>query len=106
MKHFLTFLESFVIVVLVAAGIVGLFYNMFRGGGWFDAAFARVMEIVFTNVTASIIIGSVVLVAFVMWYERHITKGTYNKRIPTYVLYVLIAAGIYYVGRYALVGSL
>jgi hypothetical protein len=106
LKHFFTFLESFVIVVLVAAGLAGLFYNTFRGGGWFDAAFERVMAVVFTNMTASIIIGCIGLVAFVMWYERHVAKGTYNKRVPTIVLYVLVAAGVYYVGRYALFGTL
>jgi len=105
LKQFLTFLESFVIVVLVVAGLAGLFYNTFRGGGWFDAAFERLMAIVFTNVTASIITGCIALVAFVMWYERYITKGTYNKRVPTIVLYILVAAGVYYVGRYALLGT-
>ena len=106
LKQLLTFLESFVIVVLVIAGIVGLFYNTFRGGGWFDSAFERFMAIVFTNVTASVIIGCVGLVAFAMWYDRHITKGVYNKRLPTIILYVLVAAGVYYVGRYALFGTL
>jgi len=56
-------------------------------------------------VTASIITGCIALVAFVMWYERYITKGTYNKRVPTIVLYILVAAGVYYVGRYALLGT-
>lgn|SRR5690242_14382151 len=106
LKQFLTFLESFVIVVLVVAGLVGLFYNTFRGGGWFDSAFERVMAIVFTNMTASVVIGCIAIVAFAMWYDRHITKGVYNKRLPTIILYILVAAGVYYVGRYALFGTL
>lgn len=106
MKQFLVFLESLVIVVLVVAGLAGLSYNVFRGGGWFDAAFERLAAIVFQNVTVSIIIGSVALIAFVMWHERHVAKGTYNTRVPTIVLYVLMAAGAYYIGRYALFGSL
>lgn len=106
MKQFLVFLESLVIVALVVAGLVGLSYHAFRGGGWFDAAFERLAEIVFQNVTVSIIVGSIALVAFVMWYERHITKGVYNRRLPTIVLYVLMAAGAYFIGRYALFGSL
>lgn len=105
MKQFLTFLESFVIVALVAAGILGLTYHVFRAGGWFDAAFERLAEIVFQNVTASFIIGTIALVLFVMWHERRVTKGVYNRRLPTIVLYVLMAAGVFFIGRYALVGS-
>ncbi|MND06969.1 hypothetical protein D3C83_286790 [compost metagenome] len=56
--------------------------------------------------TASVIIGCIAIVAFALWYDRHITKGVYNKRVPTIILYVLVAAGVYYVGRYALFGTL
>ena len=106
MKQFLTFLESFVIVALVATGIVGITYHVFRAGGWFDAALARLAEIVFQNVTASLIIGGIALVAFVVWHDRRVAKGVYNRRLPTIVLYVLMAAGVFFVGRYALFGKL
>lgn len=105
MKQLLTFLESFVIVALVVAGLVGLSYHAFRGGGWFDAALGHIAEFVFQNMTASIIIGSVVAIAFVIWHDRYLSKGIYNKRLPTIILYVLMAAGVYFIGRYAIVGS-
>ncbi|HJQ63356.1 MAG TPA: hypothetical protein VJ834_10860 [Burkholderiales bacterium] len=106
MKQFYAFLESFVIVVLVIAGLVGIFHSAMRAGGWFDEAFDYLAPIVFTNVTASVIIGGIALVAFAWWHDRHVAKGVYNKRIPTAVMFVLMAAGVYYVGRYAILGTL
>jgi len=57
LKHILDFLESFVIIVLVLAGLVGLSYRMFRGGGWFESALERAAELVFQNVTVSIVVA-------------------------------------------------
>jgi hypothetical protein len=106
LKQFYAFLESFIIVVLVVAGLVGLFHSALRAGGWFDAAFDYLAPIVFTNVTASVIIGGIAIVGFAWWHDRHVAKGVYNKRVPTIVLFVLMAAGVYYVGRYAILGTL
>lgn len=106
MKQFLAFLESFVIVVLVLAGLVGLSYHVFRGGGWFDSAFEKVAEFVFLNVTVSIVVGLTALIVFVLWNERRLAKGMYGKRLPTIILYVFMAAGAFFIGRYALLGTL
>jgi len=103
---FLAFLESFVIVVLVVAGLVGIFHNLLRAGGWLEGVWEYLAPIIFTNVTASIIVGGIAIVAIAWWHDRHIYKGKYNKKVPTIVLYVLMAAGVYYIGRYALLGTL
>lgn len=106
MKQFLAFLESFVIVMLVVAGLVGLSNSLLRAGGWFDSFLDWLAPVVFTNVTASIIIGGLALITFAWWHDRHVAKGTYNRRIPTAVLFILMAAGVYYIGRYAILGTL
>lgn len=106
MKQFLAFLESFVVVMLVVAGLVGLSNNLLRAGGWFDAFLEWLAPVFFTNMTASLIIGGVALIAFAWWHDRHVAKGVYNKRIPTVVLFILMAAGVYYIGRYAILGTL
>ena len=106
LKQFYAFLESFVIVVLVVAGLVGIFHSALRAGGWLDSSFDYLAPIVFTNVTTSVIVGGIALIAFAWWHDRHVTKGVYNKRIPTVVMFALMAAGVYYIGRYAIVGSL
>lgn len=105
MKQFYAFLESFVIVILVVAGLAGLANNFLRAGGWFDSFLDWLAPVVFTNMTASIVIGGLALVSFAWWHDRHVAKGVYNKKIPTVVLFVLMAAGVYYIGRYAILGS-
>lgn len=106
MKQFFAFLESFVIVMLVVAGLVGLSNSLLRAGGWFDEFLEWLAPIFFTNVTASLIIGGIALVAFAWWHDRRVSKGVYNRKIPTAVLAILMIAGVYYVGRYAIVGTL
>lgn len=106
MTLFLAFLESFVMVVLVLAGLVGIFHSLLRAGGWLDSVWNYLAPIFFTNVTASIIIGGIAIVAIAWWHDRHIYKGKYNKRLPTIVLYVLMASGVYYIARYAILGTL
>lgn len=106
MKQFYAFLESFVIVMLVVAGLVGLSNSVLRAGGWFDAFLEWLAPVFFTNVTASLIIGGIALVAFAWWHDRRLSKGAYNKKIPTVVLAVLMIAGVYYIGRYAILGTL
>lgn len=106
MRHFLDMLESFVILVLVIAGLVGLSYRMFRGGGWFEAALERVAEIVFQNVTVSVLVAAGVIIPLIIWRDRRAAKGMHGKRLPTIILYLLMAAGAYFIGHYAVVGTL
>ena len=106
MKHILDFLESFVLIILVLAGLVGLSYRMFRGGGWFESALQRVAEIVFQNVTLSIVVATGVIIPLVIWHERRAATGAHGKRLPTIILYALMAAGVFFVGHYAIRGTL
>ena len=105
MKQIRDFLESFVVVVLVIAGLVGVSYHVFRAGGWFDAALSRFMEFIFQRPAVSIpvVLGVVFVLAY--WHDRRMAKGMHGKRLPTLVLYALMAAGAYFIGRYAIVGT-
>ena len=106
MKHILDFLESFVLIILVLVGLVGLSYRMFRGGGWFESALERAAEIVFQNVTLSIVVAIGITIPVVIWHDRRAAKGAHGKRLPTIILYVLVAAGVFFVGHYAIRGTL
>lgn len=105
MKQVRDFLESFIVVVLVIAGLVGLTYHTFRVGGWFEGAMEYIAELVFSNPYVSVPVGIVVVIALAWWHERRLARGTHSKRLATIVLYALMAAGVYFLGRYVLVGS-
>ena len=106
MKLIRDFLESFVIVVLVIAGIGGILYHVFRQAGWGAKVVDRMVELYFLHPAPMISATVVAVVAGVFWHERRSAKGKYNKKFPTYVLYVLMAAGAYFIGRYAIRGTL
>ena len=106
MKLIRDFLESFVIVVLVIAGIGGIFYHMFRQAGWGTVVIDKAFELYFLHPVPMISATVVAIMAGVFWHERRTAKGKYNKKLPTYVLYVLMAAGAYFIGRYAIRGTL
>ena len=106
MKLLREFLESFVVVVLVIAGLVGISYHTFKGGGWFEAAFGRFMQFIFERPSVSVPIILAVSFALAYWHDKRVAKGKHGKRLPTFILYVLMAAGAYFIGRYAIVGTL
>lgn len=106
MKLIRDFLESFVIVVLVIAGIGGILYHTFRQAGWGSAMLDKAFELYLLR-PGIMIPGTIVAVIIgVIWYDHRVARGKFNKKYPTYVVYALMAAGVYFVGRYALRGSL
>ena len=106
MKLIRDFLESFVIVVLVIAGIGGILYHLFRQAGWGTVIVDKTLELYFLHPAPMITATIVAIVGGVVWHERRAATGKYNKKFPTYVLYALMAVGVYFIGRYAIRGTL
>jgi hypothetical protein len=100
------FLESFVIVVLVIAGMGGILYHVFRQAGWGAILVDKALELYFLHPVVMIPVTVVTIVGGVMWHDYRAARGKYNKKVPTYVLYALMAAGVYFIGHYAVRGSL
>jgi hypothetical protein len=100
------FLESFVIVVLVIAGIGGILYHTFKQSGWGSAVLDKTIELYLLRPGMMIPATVVAVVVGAVWYDHRVAHGKLNKKFATYVLYALMAAGVYFIGRYALRGSL
>ena len=79
---------------------------MFRQAGWGTVVIDKAFELYFLHPVPMISATVVAIMAGVFWHERRTAKGKYNKKFPTYVLYVLMAAGAYFIGRYAIRGTL
>lgn len=105
MKLVRDFLESFVIVVLVIAGIGGMLYHIFRQAGWGSALLDRLFELYLLHPGVMIPVTVVAVIAVVVWYDWRMATGKYNRKFPTYVLYALMAAGVYFIGSYAVRGT-
>ena len=105
MKQSLEFVESFVVIALVLSGLGGISYNLFRDEGWIEMVMGNIWElhVQYPLIAIPVTIGAVVLGS--MWRENRIAKGQRSK-LPTYVLYLLMAAGVYYIGYYGIHGTL
>jgi len=105
LKQIVEFLESFVIVGLVIAGIAGISYNMFRDDGWIAKGLGSVwnFEVQYPLIAIPVTIGAIVM--FRLWSRDRVIHGKTSK-LPNLILYALVIAGAYYVGRYAITGGL
>jgi len=105
LKQWVELLESSVIVALVLAGIGGISYHLFRIGGWIETSFDR-----FWNLEARhFLIGIPVIIAGVVLFRLwHGGRSLHSKTsiIPNLILYVLMAAGAYFIGHYAITGTI
>lgn len=105
MKQIVGFLESFIIIGLVLAGIAGISFNLFRDDGWIEGALGNILDInvQYPLIAIPVTIGAVVM--FRLWSRDRVIHGK-TSRLPNLVLYSLVIAGAYYIGRYAITGGL
>jgi hypothetical protein len=105
LKQIVEFLESFIIVGLVLAGITGISYNLFRADGWIAVALGKLVdaEVQYPLIAIPVTLGAIVM--FRLWSRDRVIHGKTSK-LPNLVLYALVIAGAYYVGRYAITGGL
>ena len=105
MKLIRDFLESLVIVVLVIAGIGGILYHTFRQAGWGSALMDKAFELYLLHPGVMIPSTVVAVIIGAIWYDYRVAHGKFNKKTATYVLYGLMAAGVYFIGHYLLRGT-
>lgn len=105
MKQVLEYLQSFVVIALVLAGIGGLSFHLFREEGWVETILGNVWEIQvqYPLIAIPVTIGAIILGK--MWRDNRIARGSVGK-LPDIVIYALMAAGVYFIGYFAINGSL
>ena len=105
MKQWVELLESSVIVALVLAGIGGLSYHLFRIGGWINTSLDSFWKLEARHVLIAI---PVIIAAVYLWKLWHGGRSLHSKTsvIPNIVLYALMATGAYFIGHFALSGTI
>ncbi len=104
MKQFLVMLESLITLILVVVAIAGISYHTFRDGGWFAQGFGKVTH-AFTNYPLMALAVSISLFFAVRAWRHRKIRGERTKFFD-YVIYLLMAVGIYFIGRYVLQGEI
>ena len=104
MKHFVAVVESLVTVALVLAGVIGISYRSFRDGGWVMQGFGKVVD---AYVSYPLIALAVTIALYFVYrsLQTRLSKGRSSK-VFDYLVYLLMAAGIYFIGHFVVTGHL
>ena len=103
MKQILVVLEAMVTLVLVVVAIAGVAYHSFREEGWVSQGFGKISAAYINHPLIALAVTIAAFFAFRAWRNRKI-RGERTKFFD-YVVYALMAVGIYFVGHYTLTGQ-
>jgi hypothetical protein len=87
------------LITLVIAGIGGTIYKVISPDGWVAQAFGRSMS---AGVAA---LGSLMMIAGLAWFSRGWSATPERNRLTDLLLYTFAAAGLIYLGKLWLKGS-
>ena len=99
MKQVLEYVQSFVTISLILAGLGGIAYNMFREGGWLGSALGKVWDVNLEHPVIAIPLTIGLIVIGKLWISHARAKGHASK-MPDVLVYVIMAAGVYFIWQY------
>lgn len=105
MKKVVEFIQSFVVITLVLAGIGGLSYNMFRDNGWVEAILGKLWDIGTRHTLFALFVAIAATIVFTLWRRGKAIHGRTSK-LPDLIVYAVMAAGVYFIGRYFITGNI
>jgi hypothetical protein len=98
-------ITTFGTVILILAGIGGVAYNMFRENGWLGTILGKVWSAQMEHPAVAIPVTIGVAFLGKMWYDHNRAKG-HTSKLPDVLIYVIMAAGVYFIWRFFSQGSL
>ena len=97
--------QAFGVMLLVLTGLGGVIYNLFRDEGWLEMVVSGAFNYAMESPLALGFMVCLTVFLIVWWRHDRITRGRHGKG-PTYVLYAIMAAGAYFLGKLALMHTL
>lgn len=104
MKKVLEFVQSFVVITLVLCGIGGLSYNLFRENGWIERFLGKIWDIGTGNILFAVTMAVAATGVYMLWRGGKPVHGR-TSRLPDMIVYGVMAAGVYFIGRYFIGGA-
>ena len=89
---------GYLLALCVLAGICGTIYKLIEPGGWLAQVFGR------SATAGAVTLAALVLIAGLSWFSNSAPR--WRSRVADASLYGLAAAGIYYLARLWMKGSL
>lgn len=105
MKQVVEYLQALATFALVLAGVGGLSYHAFREDGWIETAVGNIWQLEFQYPLIAVPLTIAAIVVFKLWRDGRIVHGR-TSRLTGWLIYGLMAAGAYFIGSYALHGTL
>ena len=105
MKQMLDLMQSLIVMALVLAGIGGLSYHAFRDDGFVEEFLGDIWEWQFQYplIAIPLTVGAIVL--YKVWSNGNMVKGR-KGRAGDLLVYLLMGFGAYYIGVYAIHGTI
>jgi ABC-type dipeptide/oligopeptide/nickel transport system permease component len=103
LKQVLAALEAMVTLVLVVVAIVGIAYHSFREGGLIAQGFGKITSAYVSYPISALAITILAFFAVRAWRNREL-RGTRASNFD-YIIYAMMALGIYFIGHYVITGE-
>ncbi len=105
LKTLVEFIESFIVIALVLAGIGGLSYNLFREEGWLERTLGNIwnLDTQYSLIAVPVVVGAIIM--FNLWRGGRVMHSK-TSILPNLLLYAMFGAGLYFIGRYILTGTI
>ncbi|HZM44887.1 MAG TPA: hypothetical protein VFC14_08655 [Burkholderiales bacterium] len=104
MKQTIEYLEALAVMALVAMGLTGAAYHLFRDGGWVESAGDSLWSFIINSPLMALSLIVCALILTYLWRHGRSFQRQ-NAQAATGVFYVMLGAGAYFLGRLILVGT-
>ena len=105
MRQVLEYVNTFITITLILAGIGGVSYHMFKDNGWLGMILGKVWDIQMSNPVIAIPVTLAILFVGKLWYDHNRAKG-HTSKLPNILIYIIMAAGAYFLFQLATQGTL
>jgi hypothetical protein len=102
-KQALEWIKSFATIALILAGLGGLAYHMFKENGWLGAALGKLWDVNMEKPVIAIPVTLGVLLIGKLWYDHNRAKG-HTSKLPDVLIYVIMAAGAFFIWQFLAYG--
>lgn len=104
MKQALEYINSFVTITLILAGLGGVSYNLFKEGGWLGVILGKWWSAQMAHPMIALPVTIAVVVIGKLWIDHNRAKG-HTSKVPDVMVYVIMAAGVFFFYRLIVDGT-
>jgi hypothetical protein len=98
-KQIWEYVQAFLTIILLLAGIGGVAWHMVKEDGWLSTGLGKLWDVQMENPVVAIPLTIAALFIGKLWYDHNRAKGR-TSRLPDALIYVIMAAGVYFIYQF------